>query len=218
MGSPPREVERFNDEVQHRVTLTRGFYLGIHPVTQAQWQAVMGDKPSYFKGDNRPVEQISWDDCEAFCARLGQLTGKRFRLPTEAEWEYACRAGTTTPFHFGDTISTNQANYSGKYTYNRGKKGVYRKMTLPVDSFPPNAWGVFDMHGNVWEWCQDWYGAYLLENTKDPHGHNSGDTRVLRGGSWRSPPFRCRSAFRFGDAPGRRDATVGCRVILCLDE
>ncbi|HTU23004.1 MAG TPA: SUMF1/EgtB/PvdO family nonheme iron enzyme [Gemmataceae bacterium] len=217
MGSPSSEESRSEDETQHRVTLTRGFHLGIHAVTQAQWQAVMGDNPSRFKDHDRPVEQISWDDCQAFCAKLGQLTGKRFRLPTEAEWEYACRAGTTTPFHFGDTIGTDQANYDGNSTYGRGNKGTYRQQTTPVGSFPANAWGLFDMHGNVWEWCQDWYGPYSKEDIKDPQNINSGEARVLRGGSWCDDPLGCRSASRLRYAPGHRDHSAGCRVVLCLD-
>ena len=141
MGSPESEAERFEDEMQHRVTLSQGFYLGIHAVTQAQWQAVMGDNPSYFKGKNRPVEQVTWEDCQEYLTKLSQRDGKRYGLPSEAEWEYACRAGTTTPFHFGETISTEQANYNGNYPYNKGTKGMYREQTTPVGSFPPNVWG-----------------------------------------------------------------------------
>ena len=208
MGSPPSETERSDNETQHRVTLTHGFHLGIHAVTQAQWQAVMGDNPSNFKGHDRPVEQVSWDECEMFCTKLGQLTGKRFRLPTEAEWEYACRAGTTTPFYFGRTIGTDQANYDGNsgstLRWLAGSEGtiggVYRQQTTPVGSFPANAWGLFDMHGNVWEWCQDWYG----------------DARVLRGGSWTDDPRSCRAARR-RRADGLRQFNLGCRVVLCLD-
>jgi uncharacterized protein (TIGR02996 family) len=217
MGSPPNEESRFDDETQHRVTLTRGFYLGIHPVTQAQWRAVMGSNPSNFKGDDRPVEQVSWDDCQDFCAKLGQVTGKRCRLPTEAEWEYACRAGTTTPFSFGATISTVQVNYDGNRTYGKGKKGVTRKQTTSVGSFPPNAWGLYDMHGNVWEWCADWYGPYPTGDITDTQGSNNGDARVLRGGSWYCNPLRCRSAGRRWDAPDYRYGNFGCRVVLCLD-
>jgi serine/threonine protein kinase len=140
MGSPANEPERYADETQHGVKLTKGFHLGIHHVTQAQWQAVMGNNPSNFKGEsNLQVENISWDDCAAFCEALGKKDGKRYRLPTEAEWEYACRVGATTPFHFGGTISVNQANYDGNYTYDNGKKGVYRRKTTPVGSFPANA-------------------------------------------------------------------------------
>jgi formylglycine-generating enzyme required for sulfatase activity len=218
MGSPESEVERSNDEVQHRVTLTREYWLGIHPVTQAQWQAVMGANPSTFKGDDRcPAENVSWDDCQEFVKTLGQKTGKRFRLPTEAEWEYACRAGTTTPFFFGETFATDQANYDVYYTYGQGKKGVYRQKTTPVGSFPANAWGLYDMHGNVWEWCQDWYGPYSENDIKDPQGSDKGDARVLRGGSWYDFPARCRSAYRHRRGPGFRNGGWGCRVVLCLD-
>ena len=217
MGSPTSEESRSEDETQHRVTLTRGFYLGIHPVTQAQWQAVMGNNPSHFNGDNRPVEGVSWDDCQAFCAKLSQLMGKRFRLPTEAEWEYACRAGTTTPFSFGATISTDQANYDGNSIYGRDKQGVYRRQTTPVVSFPPNAWGLFDMHGNVWEWCADWFGAYQQGDNNDPQGVNNGSVRLLRGGTWNNNPSKCRSATRYKTGPTSRFRNVGCRVVLCLD-
>src|SRR5262249_26689915 len=158
------EEGRSDDEVQHRVTLTGGFFLGVHQVTQAQWQMVMGSKPSRFKGENLPVERVSWDDCQEFCKRLAERDGKRYRLPTEAEWGYACRAGTATPFPFGETISPDQANYGGYYTYGKGKEGVYRQKTTPVGSFPANAWGLFDMHGNVYEWCEDWYGPYQSED------------------------------------------------------
>ena len=222
MGGPANEPEREGyagaDETQHGVTLTKGFHLGIHQVTQAQWQAVMGANPSNFKGDgNLPVESVSWDDCVAFCEALGNKDGKTYRLPTEAEWEYACRAGTTTPFHFGDTISVNQANYDGNYIYGSGKKGVYRQLTTPVNSFPANAWGLFDMHGNVWEWCADWYGPYPEGELKDPQGYIGGDARVLRGGSWSNHPRICRSASRYRRAPGNYVGNVGCRVALCLD-
>jgi uncharacterized protein (TIGR02996 family) len=129
MGSPPEEPERREDEALHEVTLAQGFYLGIHALTQAQWRAVMGANPSYFKGKNRPVENLSWDDCQAFCTKLSQKEGKLFGLPSEAEWEYACRAGTTTPFHFGETLSTEQANYDGNFPYGQGTKGEYRRET-----------------------------------------------------------------------------------------
>jgi formylglycine-generating enzyme required for sulfatase activity/serine/threonine protein kinase len=216
MGSPAGEVERSDDELQHRVTLTKGFWLGIHQVTQAQWQAVMGDNPSHFKGVDLPVDNVSWEDCQKFVEKAVKKIGKMFRVPTEAEWEYACRAGTTTPFAFGQTISTDQANYDGNYTYADGRKGVYRKKTTPVGTFPANPWGLHDMHGNVWEWCADWYGPYHKEDLTDPKGIKSGDARVLRGGSWNFYPRRCRSACRTRRAPGYRDF-FGCRVVLCLD-
>src|SRR5262249_36943655 len=136
------------EEVRYRVTLPYGFWLGAHPVTQAQWQAVTRKRPSHRRGGALPVETVSWEDCVSFCRQLGQKTHRRFRLPTEVEWECACRAGTTTPFFFGDTITTDQANYDGRYIYGYGHPlGVFRGQTTPVGSFPPNAWGLYDMHG-----------------------------------------------------------------------
>jgi sulfatase modifying factor 1 len=223
MGSPSSEAERGDDETQHRVTLTRGFYLGIHPVTQAQWQAVMGNNPSFHRprfdrDKDRPVEHVSWDDCQAFCAKLGLSPAKRFRLPTEAEWEYACRAGTTTPFYFGETISTEVANYDGRHPYNKGRQADYRQQTTPVGSFPPNVWGLFDMHGNIWEWCKDWYGPYPQEYIKDPQGGDSGNARVGRGGGWSDMARICRSSQRGGKyAPSMRTPVAGVRVAFFLD-
>jgi uncharacterized protein (TIGR02996 family) len=216
MGSPPDEEDRHEDESQHRVTLTQGFFLGIHPVTQAQWQAVLGNNPSRFQADILPVEQVSWEECQAFCQKLSERDGQLYSLPSEAEWEYACRAGTTTPFHFGPTISTDQANYDGNYIYDQGEKGTYREKTTPVGSFPANAWGLFDLHGNVWEWCQDTYGNYGGNDTKDPFNTKEG-AGVLRGGSWISYPGRCRAAFRCRGGPASRTHFWGCRVVLYLD-
>jgi formylglycine-generating enzyme required for sulfatase activity len=204
--------------VPHRVTLTKGFCLSVTPVTQEQWQAVTGSNPSYFKGErNLPVENVSWEDCQDFCQKLSQLTGKSFRLPTEAEWEYACRAGTATPFYFGVSISTDQANYDGNLTCAPGDKSRSRGKTTPVGSFPSNAWGLADMHGNVWEWCQDWHGPYDLAATEDPRGSNGGNGRVVRGGSWLNGRGSCRAAFRRKLIPAGRYNSVGCRLVLCLD-
>ncbi len=219
MGSPQEEPQRDEDESLHEVTLPQGFYLGIHAVTQAQWQAVMGDNPSYFKGENRPVEMVSWEDCQAFCTKLSQEDGKRYGLPSEAEWEYACRAGTTTPFFFGDTLSTDQANYNGNDPYDQGVEGVYREGPTPVGSFLPNAWGLFDMHGNVWEWCQDVYRFYEELSTKNTLDTENMDetARVLRGGSWFGDARNCRSAHRYGVAPSYRGDFSGFRVAFRLD-
>jgi formylglycine-generating enzyme required for sulfatase activity len=208
MGSPPSEAGRSSDETQHKVTLTKGFYLGTHEVTQNQWRAVMGNNPSIFKGDNLPVEQVTWKECQDFCTKLGQLDGKRYRLPTEAEWEYACRAGSAMAYFFGD-----DPKQLGDYAwYNANAE---RKMH-EVGTRKANAWGMYDMHGNVWEWCQDWYGPYPPEDLRDPQGCNNGDARVLRGGIWNAIPRFCRAAYRYKDEAGRR-FQVGCRVALCLD-
>jgi formylglycine-generating enzyme required for sulfatase activity len=216
MGSPQGEEGRDDDETQHPVTLSHGLYLAAYPVTQGQWQAVMGSNPSKFAGEDRPVESVSWEDCQEFCRKLSGRDGQRYRLPTEAEWEYACRSGTTTPFSFGKTISTEQANYNGEFTYGTGRKGVNRRQTTPVGSFPANAWGFFDLHGNVWEWCQDGYGPYPLTAIKDPQNVSGGAARVLRGGAWCLDPANCRSARRHKSAPANRGSGVGCRVVLCL--
>ena len=218
MGSPKEEKRRSDRETQHKVTLTKGFYMSVYTVTQEEWQAVMGKNLSYFKGEkNLPVEQVSWEDCQEFVKKLRDKDKKPYRLPTEAEWEYACRAGTKTPFHFGETISTDQVNYNGDFTYGDGKKGVYRKKTTPVGSFPANAWGLHDMHGNVLQWCQDWYGDYPQKDVVDPQGAEKGQFRVLRGGSWIDGPWNCRSAYRVRYGPGDRVDDVGCRVCFCLD-
>lgn len=215
MGSPKSEKNRSSDESpQHAVTISKPFYMGACEVTQEQYQAVMGKNPSNFKGANNPVEQVSWNDAVAFCQALSRKTGKRVQLPTEAQWEYACRAGTTTPFHTGETISTDQANYDGNFTYGNGKKGEYRKRTIRVGSFKPNAFGLYDMHGNVWEWCSDWYGKYANANIANLQGSTSWSLRVLRGGSWIYNPGRCRSAIRYRFIPDYRYDYIGFRVVV----
>jgi uncharacterized protein (TIGR02996 family) len=200
----------------HRVTLTRGFFLGVYPVTQAQWRAVMGTDPSHFKGPNRPVETVSWEDCQEFCAKLtAHLEGvATVRLPTEAEWEYACRAGTTTDYHFGDTISTDRANYNGTYSWNGSPTGQFREGTTEVGSFPANAWGLFDTHGNVWEWCQDSTWLYSGGSQTDPCKEPWRDynLRVQRGGAWNYDPMRCRAAHRSENQPFYRNDFSGFRV------
>jgi sulfatase modifying factor 1 len=191
--------------------------MGVYTVTQEQWKKVMGSNPSWFKGEkNLPVEQVSWGDCQKFIKKLRQ-DNKPYRLPTEAEWEYACRAGTTTPFHFGETLSTDEANYYGQAVDGNGKKGVDRDKTLPVGSFPANRWGLHDMHGNVWQWCQDWYGSYPEIDVVDPIGPDEGYWRVLRGGSWCGAPCGCRSAFRHATVPAARVYYYGLRVCFSLE-
>ena len=186
MGSPSDEPERDNDETRHKVTLTKGFYLQTTEVTQGQWERVMGNDPSYFKdcGADCPVENVSWEDIQEFIRKLNREEGKKYRLPTEAEWEYACRAGTETPFSFGKCLSTDQANYDGNYPMPGCGKGAYREKPAPVKSFAPNAWGLYDMHGNVYEWCEDWLGVYPSGAVTDPEGPSNASVRVLRGGGW----------------------------------
>jgi uncharacterized protein (TIGR02996 family) len=206
----------------HRVTLTAGYFLGVHPVTQTQWAAVMGTEPSHFKGPNRPVEQVSWDQCQEFCVKLTVRQDGRVvvKLPTEAQWEWACRAGTTTHFHFGDVPDTDRFNYDGSDTWNGSKKGPDRQQTTDVGSFAPNAWGLFDLHGNVLEWCADVYTPYSSDERTDPVGkaEDSGNSsRVLRGGSWYSDPQFCRPAYRDWNAPASRRDDFGVRVCFRLD-
>ena len=186
MGSPEDEPERREDEgPQHEVTITKGYWLFDTPCTQALWQAVMGENPSSFKDERRPVESISHEEASAFIKRLNdRLPGLGLSLPTEAQWEYACRAGTKTPFSFGGTITTDQANFDGNYPYVDGATGEYRDETVPVASLPPNFWGLYEMHGNVWEWCQDSPRDYGTEPVVDPAGPTDDTQRVLRGGSW----------------------------------
>ena len=205
MGSPPSEPDRNRDEDRHRVRLTKPFYMGKYEVTHGQWRAVMGNNPSQGRGSDRlPVDTVSWDDCQGFLKKAGG----GLRLPTEAEWEYACRAGTTTPFNTGVTISPDEANYNGDFAYGSGRKGVYRERPVAVGSFKPNAWGLYDMHGNLWESCQDWYeSTYNVAEggvVVNPTGPGEGVNRVLRGGTWGDTPQVCRSANRRAGPTDRR--------------
>jgi formylglycine-generating enzyme required for sulfatase activity len=231
MGSPDSEASRLDErEFQHMVTLTKGFYMGVYTVTQEQWQEVTGENPSTCKGEkNLPVETISWNMCQEFIKKLREKDHKPYRLPWEAEWEYACRAGTTTTFFFGGAISTDQANYNGNYSYVDGKKGMCRFKTTPVGSFPANAFGLHDMHGNVQQHCQDWYGPYPQAHVVDPHGPEEAKAqgpegargkklRVLRGGSWGGSPIACRSAFRDALEPDYgSNNNFGCRVCFSVE-
>ena len=217
MGSPDSEKDHQASEgPQHEVTISKPFYMGAYEVTQEQYEQIMGKNPSNFKGPQNPVETVSWDDAVAFCQALSRKTGRTVRLPTEAEWEYACRAGTTTPFNTGETISTDQANYDGNYIYGNGRKGEYRQKTIAVGSFKPNTFGLYDMHGNVWEWCSDWDGSYANANAVDPQGPGSVSYRVLRGGSWNYNPQNWRSAYRVRDDPDYRFSNYGFRVSVDL--
>ena len=219
MGSPIEEADRGSDEgPQHEVTIVSPFYMGIHEVTREQYEAVMDATPGRFEGRTNPVENVSWDDAALFCRKLAARAGRAVRLPTEAEWEYACRAGTSTPFHTGETIGTDQANYNGEATYASGARGVDRGKTIPVGGLSANAWGLYDMHGNVYEWCQDWYDgrSYAEAGARDPRGPSSGTYRVLRGGSWRFGPHNCRSAYRHRHSPYERRDYIGFRVVAAV--
>jgi len=250
MGSPADEPGRYDDEGPHHEVQLQEFFLSQTPITQAQWRAVAQwqrqehedgdlwpealdpdpvsnlDDAERFAGEQRPVVNVSWHDAMAFCQRLRLRTGKNYTLPSEAQWEYACRAGTITPFHFGDTISTKLANYNGSEVYGDGEKGDYRQQTTDVLSFPANAWGLHDMHGNVWEWCADhWHdnyegapkdgSAWIDEEAKE--NKNETKRRLLRGGSWGAHPASCRSAFRNIYLPAYRLYSVGFRV-CCLPQ
>ena len=215
MGSPPSEAGRNQDERQREVVLSRRFYLGAREVTQTEWTIVMGDNPSHFPGCSRcPIERVNFFDVDRFLSRLNaRSTSMHFRLPTEAEWEYACRAGTTTPFNTGRHLSTDQANYNGHYPYPGDEPGRFRDATAPVGSYPPNAWGLYDMHGNVWEWTNDWYGPYVEGETVDPPGPALGLKRVIRGGSWYFDANSARCALRYTHAPGDSGFSLGFRVV-----
>jgi len=245
MGAPASEERSGDAERPQHLVVIQPFCMGKYPITQVQWLLVanlpkieidLNPNPSRFKGNNRPVENISWYDAVEFCARLSKKTGRSYRLPSEAEWEYACRAGTETPFYFGSTITTNQANYDGNYTYGNSPKGQYRQQTTDVGSFPANAFGLHDLHSNVWEWCADpWRNNYngapgdgRVWDVKDNDNRyqnylslrkkvKSDDrSRLLRGGSWRSNPRSCRSAFRFRFYPGNRFYFIGFRVVCSV--
>ena len=226
MGSPKNEEKHYEDEdPQHEVTV-KSFFMGKYPVTQAEWKVVatlaqinrkLDPAPSYFKGDNRPVESISWYDAVEFCDRLSKETGKLYRLPSEAEWEYACRAGTTTPFSFGERITTDIVNYDDMDNC--------RRKTTRVDMFPSNAFGLHDMHGNVWEWCADtWHDNYdgapndgsAWINKEQNDNENNPQSHVVRGGSWINNPRFCRSACRNYDGPDLRSDSVGFRVVCSV--
>jgi formylglycine-generating enzyme required for sulfatase activity/DNA-binding Xre family transcriptional regulator len=229
MGSPETEVGRLNNEdPQHSVTV-KSCLMGKYPITQAQWTVIASFPkvhqdleldPSHFKGTDRPVEQVSWHDAVEFCARLSKKTGYEYRLPTEAEWEYACRAGTITPFHFGETITPKLSNYDCNYRYRSSPKGTYRKQTSPVGYFPfANTFGLFDMHGNVWEWCLDhWHQNYDDAPTNGSAWltDSKNNLRVLRGGSWYNDPRDCRSAFRYNWDSEDRLNRIGFRVVCPL--
>jgi formylglycine-generating enzyme required for sulfatase activity len=213
MGSPKNEAERGSDETQHQVTLTLGYWLADTVCTQALWEEVMGQNPGYFQGAERPVERVSWEEAVPFIKKLNdQIAELNLRLPTEAQWEYACRAGTQMPFWFGDNITPNQVNYNGDYPYAGGEKGEYRGETVEVKALPCNGWGLYQMHGNVLEWCSDWYGEYPEGPVKDPVGVESGERRVLRGGGWVSDGGGARSARRDGDSPVSRFIYIGFRL------
>jgi len=267
MGSPENEAGRSRDEgPQHRVSITKGFYITMYEVTQAEWEAVMGSNPSRFKGPGLPVENVSWKDCHEFSKKLSQRTGSEFRLPTEAEWECACRAGTETPFCLGALIHTDRVNYNGNFIYGksakstrgttrtrttrtrttrsrggrsrmpgaypqnygrrflgptpvyRARKGEYRQRTVDAGTMPPNAFGLYEVHGNVQEWCADWYHAdyYSTSPQSDPSGPASGESRVARGGAWLSRPGACRSANRQKLKPDVRNDYTGFRVAQTL--
>jgi len=235
MGASKDEEASQEDERPQHIVSIQPFFIGRYPITQAQWRVIatlpkikhhLNPDPSCFKGDNLPVERVSWHDAYEFCERLSTETGRKYRLPSEAEWEYACRANTTTPFHFGKTITTNLANYCGqdqkinrrsyKGTYADEPLGVYRQQTTEVGSFPANAFGLCDMHGLVWEWCADYqhqnYQGAPSDGSAWVNGGNP-ESRILRGGSWNSHPHICRSAFRSLDNPSNCNNQIGFRVV-----
>jgi formylglycine-generating enzyme required for sulfatase activity len=245
MGSPPSELSRGQDEQLHDVTLTRSFFLGVYPITQLQYAELMGRNPAFFKGmrpqksnrsrsqemwdrahggPNHPVECVYWNDAVAFCEKLNQMAnehaeGRVYRLPTEAEWEYACRAGTTSAFWFGDSATGDHANFNASFPYQAEDTRPALNRTTPVGSYKANVFGLYDVHGNVWEWCQDGYESDYVGNSAsvDPMGNTALEYRVLRGGSWREHGFRCRSACRMHLRPTECNPTTGFRIACTID-
>lgn len=226
MGTEDEEIERLNqkykvdlfnrEKPQHKVTI-QPFYMGKYQVTQAQWQAVMGNNPSRFKDDpQNPVERVSWNGAQEFCKKLSAKTGKKYRLPSEAEWEYACRAGTTTPFHFGETITGELANYVANKTFGEEAPRKFRGKTTPVGSFLPNAFGLNDMHGNVWEWCEDgWHEDYSEAPVDDSVWLTNKDIKkIVRGGTCFHISWFCRSAYRSLGFPDDGSITYGFRLAV----
>jgi len=214
MGSPEDEPGRENDEIQHKVIITKDYFMQTTVITQGQWMSLMNNNPSIYNscGNNCPVDNISWYDTQDFIKKLNNLGEGTYRLPTEAEWEYAARAGTQTPFFWGECLS-DYANYNGNETVSECPKSVFRNTPLPVSSFLPNAWGLYDVHGTIWEWCQDYKADYSKETVTDPTGPKSGQIRIHRGGGFVSPEKNCRSAFRPAMEPDFKNNTFGARLV-----
>ncbi len=234
MGSPESERERHEHEgPQHNVKISTSFYMGAYPVTQREFETIMHHNPAHFHQSNgggewHPVERVKWQEAMKFCDRLSNLpdersAGRSYRLPTEAEWEFACRAGSSTIFHFGDTLILSQANFDGSQPYGDASPGVSPGKTTPIGSYPSNAFGLFDTHGNVWEWCSDWADwpelghFYRISPPSDPTGPLHGSYRIMRGGSWADPGKNCRSASRGAASPGGKKEWIGFRVV-CKQE
>ncbi|MBN1788266.1 MAG: formylglycine-generating enzyme family protein [Sedimentisphaerales bacterium] len=220
MGSPPTELKKDNDEGQHRVKLTKAFYIGKFEVTQLQYRVIMRQNESKFGGDKLPVENVNWHQARQFLKKVSDKTGLKFRLPTEAEWEYACRAGTTTAFNTGTTLDSSLANYKAKTPYADGVAGDYLKRTNNVGTYQPNAFGLCDMHGNVWEWCSDIYDKdyYKTSPLVDPKGpQKKGGAHVIRGGAWNEKAYKCRSADRNHRLPKTNQAHIGFRVVVEIE-
>ena len=213
MGSPQTEEGHGQDEILHRVTFTKGVWMGETPVTQRQWESVMGGNPSVCQGADHPVESVSWHDCMDFIQKVNDQRKYGLRLPTEAEWEYACRAETNGPY--GGTGVLSEMGW-----YNGGNCGELQpsRSSHPVKKKEPNKWGLYDMHGNVWEWCSDWYGVYPTEPVADPVGPPEGKLKIRRGGSWQDEAMACRSAYRFVFSPESRHSLLGFRVAFDADE
>jgi formylglycine-generating enzyme required for sulfatase activity len=229
MGSPATEDERDPEELQHEVAITKPFYMGVYEVTQGQYEKVMNKNTSFFRqGADFPVDQVRWTEALEYCRQLSALpeerkTQRKYRLPTEAEWEYACRAGTTTVFHFGNSLSSKEANFKGTFPFGKAAKDVFLQKTVKVGSYAPNAWGLYDMHGNVAEWCSDWYDPeyYKTSPKENPKGPAKGvlDTNynsffyVIRGGCWMDEGRGCRAAYRSRLQPTEAYRWVGMRVV-----